>query len=219
MQTSASLADMLREMRERYGSLLKPELIKVSEEHMQQLRSSGIVEAAKQRGDKAPPFALVTGHGEIVTLEGLLAAGPSVITFFRGTWCPYCSAELQALSAVSDKIRMAGASIIAISPQAPTKRDASLEAKIDFPILYDRDNAVGKSYGLVYSFTPALLNLYKAAFQNDISQQNNSQEWELPIPARYVIDTNSVILDARVDPDYRYRPEPQATVDILLQAR
>ncbi|MBW2239791.1 MAG: AhpC/TSA family protein, partial [Deltaproteobacteria bacterium] len=37
----------------------------------------------------------------------------------------------------------------------------------------------------------------------------------LPMPARYVIDQNSVVRSADVNPDYTVRPEPDETVEFL----
>jgi peroxiredoxin len=37
---------------------------------------------------------------------------------------------------------------------------------------------------------------------------NEASGWQLPIPARFVIDGKAVIRDAKANPDYRYRPEP-----------
>jgi peroxiredoxin len=37
-------------------------------------------------GDKAPPFTLPTQKGEPRTLAELLAAGPLLLAFHRGTW-------------------------------------------------------------------------------------------------------------------------------------
>jgi peroxiredoxin len=35
---------------------------------------------------QAPPFELPTQKGEKVSLEGLLAKGPVLLAFHRGTW-------------------------------------------------------------------------------------------------------------------------------------
>jgi hypothetical protein len=35
------------------------------------------------------------------------------------------------------------------------------------------------------------------------------------MPARYIIDSSSVVRYARVEPDYTHRPEPDETVEAL----
>ena len=37
-------------------------------------------------GEKAPDFVLQAGNGMIVDLHGLLARGPVLLNFLRGTW-------------------------------------------------------------------------------------------------------------------------------------
>ena len=37
-------------------------------------------------GDEAPAFSLPTQKGTVRTLEDLLAAGPLLLAFHRGTW-------------------------------------------------------------------------------------------------------------------------------------
>lgn len=50
------------------------------------LRESGILEGAARVGDRLPDFTLPNADGDEVRSEDLLARGPLVLTFFRGTW-------------------------------------------------------------------------------------------------------------------------------------
>jgi len=43
-------------------------------------------EAVPRVGDAAPSFSVPRPGGDPVTLEGLVADGPRVLVFFRGTW-------------------------------------------------------------------------------------------------------------------------------------
>jgi hypothetical protein len=47
---------------------------------------SGIANKALKVGDKAPDFTLPNLHGNPVTLSTLLAKGPVVVAFYRGSW-------------------------------------------------------------------------------------------------------------------------------------
>jgi peroxiredoxin len=217
MQTNTSLASSLAALRDKYAALLKPSLTAVMDGHIEQLRATGFVKGAKSEGDRMPSFVLKDQDGNTVSSADLLKRGPLVVSFFRGTWCPYCVAELRALSDYADEIVKAGGSIVTISPQSPEQQDAEVLAGIRFPVLYDRDNAVGKQFGLVYDFPEDLKKLYQDVFKNDISVQNGVEAWQLPIPARYVVTRDGDIVDAQIDPDYRYRPEPLVTLSVLKQ--
>jgi hypothetical protein len=58
----------------------------IMEQATSDLIRSGIVEGAKKIGDQAPDFSLPDAGGELVRLADLLARGPVVVTFYRGTW-------------------------------------------------------------------------------------------------------------------------------------
>jgi peroxiredoxin len=57
--------------------------------------------------------------------------------------------------------------------------------------------------------------VYSNIFELDIQVVNEASCWQLPIPARFVIDGGGVIRDVKADPDYRYRPEPSEVFDIV----
>jgi peroxiredoxin len=217
MQTHTSLGSTLSALRDKYAALLKPNITAVMDGHIENLRAIGFAGGAKNVGDRMPAFVLKDRQGSIVSSADLLKRAPLVVTFFRGTWCPYCTAELGALSQIADDISKAGGSIVAISPQAPERQDAKAPADINFPVLYDRDNAVGKQFALVYDFPDDLKRLYQNVFENDIAVQNGVESWQLPVPARYVVSRDGQILDAQIDPFYRYRPEPLVTLSMLKQ--
>jgi len=215
MQAITPLAPRLEALRLKYGGMLKPEISAILEGHIESLRTSGALERAEQVGEAAPPFALDDGHGDFVRSEELLRRGPLVISFFRGTWCPYCVTELRALSEVASEIADRGAAVVVISPESPGARDRTIEDSLDLTILYDEDNAVARSFGLAFDFPRDLRDLYLDVFGNDIAKTNGVEAWQLPIPARYVIDVTGSIVDAEIDPDYRYRPEPAGIIAVL----
>ncbi len=52
----------------------------------EKLRDSGIADRTVKVGDKAPGFSLFNTSKSEVGLSTLLANGPVVLSFFRGTW-------------------------------------------------------------------------------------------------------------------------------------
>jgi hypothetical protein len=81
-----SLQAKLNELKEGTLSQLNPEEVAVMEAATEELVRSGIAERAKKVGDEAPDFALPNASSEMVQLWALLAKGPVVLTFYRGTW-------------------------------------------------------------------------------------------------------------------------------------
>jgi peroxiredoxin len=180
-----------------------------------ELIASGAANRAKKVGDKAPGFLLNDPEGNIVSSAELLKKGPLIVSFYRGVWCPYCNLELQALEAAKPELKKRGASLVAISPQTPpNSRKSVRQNKLTFPILSDTKGEVSAAFGLRFQLPDYLIELYKG-LKNELPAFNGDPSWTLPMPARYVIGQDGVILYADVDPDYTRRPEPEDIIPTL----
>jgi peroxiredoxin len=183
-----------------------------------ELIDSGAASRAKKAGDVAPSFSLKDPEGNVVNSADLLKRGPLVLSFYRGVWCPYCNMELQALEAAKPDFDKYCASLVAISPQtAPNSRKSVRQNKLGFPILSDVKGKVGAAFGLRFHLPDYLVELYKQ-LKNDLPTFNDDPSWTLPMPARYVIGQDGVILYSEVNPDYTRRPEPEDMIPVLQQA-
>jgi peroxiredoxin len=183
-----------------------------------ELIESGAAQRAMKAGDVAPSFSLKDPEGNVVNSADLLKRGPLVLSFYRGVWCPYCNMELQALEAAKPEFDKYGASLVAISPQiAPNSRKSVRQNKLSFPILSDVKGKVGAAFGLRFNLPDYLVELYKQ-LKNDLPTFNDDPSWTLPMPARYVIGQDGVILYSEVNPDYTRRPEPEDMIPVLQRA-
>jgi peroxiredoxin len=183
-----------------------------------ELIASGAAQGARKAGDVAPSFSLKDPEGNVVDSTELLKRGPLVLSFYRGVWCPYCNMELQALEAAKPEFDRYGASLIAISPQtAPNSRKSVRQNNLTFPILSDANGKVAAAFGLRFELPDYLVELYKN-LKNDLPTFNDDPSWTLPMPARYVIGQDGVILYSEVNPDYTRRPEPEDMIPVLQQA-
>ena len=54
-----------------------------------------------------------------------------------------------------------------------------------------------------------LIELHRETFKNDLSAINCDPSWTVPMPGRYVIDTDGVVAYADLKPDYTRRPDPK----------
>lgn len=195
-----------------------PSVIETMHRATAELIASGAATRALKAGDKAPAFTLNDPDGQAVSSADLLAKGPLVVSFYRGVWCPYCNMELQALQASLADFRALGASLVAISPQtAVNSRKSVRQNALDFPILSDTHNDVAAAFGLRFELPGYLVDLYKS-LRNDLPAFNDDPAWTLPMPARYVIGSDGVILYAEVNPDYTRRPEPEDMLPALRRA-
>jgi len=209
------LEQTLAELRDKFAKIIPDGANVITEGHIESLRKNGAVDQILKPGAKAPAFTLKNQHGEDISSVGLIKHGPLVVSFTRGSWCPFCSAEVRALNEVYDQFRQAGIELVVLSPQSLDRaRKQAMIEKLKFNLLVDKDNEIGKAFGLVYTFPEDLKNVYRNVFKVDIQAVNEASYWQLPIPARFVIDGSGVIRDAKADPDYRYRPDPSDVFDI-----
>jgi peroxiredoxin len=210
-----SLEQTLAGLRDKFAKILPNGATAIMEGHIESLRKSGAVDQILKPGTKAPAFTLKNQHGDDISSVELIKHGPLVVSFTRGSWCPFCSAEAHALNEVYDEFRQAGVELVVLSPQSPDRaRKQATAGKLKFNLLVDKDNAIGKAFGLVYTFPEDLKNVYRDVLKLNIQAINEANCWQLPIPARFVIDGSGVIRDVKADPDYRYRPEPSEVFDI-----
>jgi peroxiredoxin len=209
-----SLKEQLAEYRGDWFKRVPAERLAVMERHINGLRN-GPAKTALKAGDRAPPIVLASAKGTIVDIKSLLVRGPVIVTFYRGGWCPYCNLELRAFQQILPEIKAAGASLVAISPEKPDDTVSTAEKNaLDFEVLSDAGQKVGRAFGLVYTFSDELISTYKQ-FGQDIPGRNGSDEWALPISATYVIGQDGQIIYAHKDADYRDRAEPAEVLQVL----
>jgi peroxiredoxin len=184
-----------------------------------EIESSGAVPGLAV-GDHAPDFSLPDAIGRAVSLRERLSAGPVVLVFYRGEWCPYCNTYLRALQAALPQFATRGASLIAVSPQSPDHSLSITEkAQLGFYVLSDVNQVVIRAYKVQFTVPTDLQDLHLAVFHTDLRDHTADRSWQLPAPASFVIDRNGVVRAAHVSADYRTRMEPGdivATLDELI---
>lgn len=210
-----SLQTQLDEIRSRTRELLRPEHLAVTDRAIAELQDSGIAQRILSAGALAPDFELLDANGKLVRSPDLRVHGRFVVSFYRGRWCPYCIAQLEALQRIWPQITATGASLVAISPQ--TQRQTSFAAEqhhLKFPLLCDAGNRVAKKFGLVYAVPEELKQQYQRSFVN-LPFCNGDQSWELPLPATYVIEPDGKIVFAEAHADHTRRMEPEDLLTVL----
>jgi peroxiredoxin len=214
----SSHAETLREQlqaKEKSGKA-DPKAIAIMDGAIEKLRKSKITERAKKVGDRFPGFTLKNANGATVSLDRLLEAGPVIVTFYRGSWCPYCNIQLMEYQKHVAEWEKKGAKLVALSPEIPELSKAFAEKRgLTFDLVFDKGNAFATQVGIVFGIESDLKQVY-AKFGVDLAKSQGNSSWQLPIAATYVIGKDHKVKYAFVDPDYKKRAEP-SEIDAALE--
>ncbi|MBY0250255.1 MAG: AhpC/TSA family protein [Methylobacterium organophilum] len=172
------------------------------------LRDTNVAAQSVKVGDVAPEFLLPDSSGRLHSSEQLRRDGPLVVSFFRGGWCPFCTAELRALQAAKAEFDDLGAQLVVITPETRDfPRRLRQDHSLDLKVLSDIDYGVAISYGVLFR-VPDETKTHYSGLGLDFGARHGSSIWMLPIPATYVIDREGYIRSAFVEPDFTIRQEP-----------
>lgn len=210
-----TLQHKLDEFKAKFKTQAPAEAFEAFGRSTQELIDSGQADRTLKAGDMVPDFVLTDSDGNDVALKDLLTKGPVVMSFYRGVWCPYCNLELQSLEQVAADIRDRGATLIAISMQgAADSRKSQEDNKLSFPILTDQNGELANKLGIRWTLQDYVVPMHEG-FGVELPRIHGDGQWNLPMPARYVVDTNGTIAYSEVNPDYTRRPEPADLFPVL----
>ncbi len=86
-------------------------------------------------GDHFPPITITPVDGEAIDLPDALAGHFAVILFNRGSWCPYCNAQLRAFQRDAEKLDG-----LSVDDEA-TARELIAKHGLTFPVGHSADAA------------------------------------------------------------------------------
>ncbi|MDB5432994.1 MAG: alkyl hydroperoxide reductase [Caulobacter sp.] len=220
---SESLGQLLADLHATRVATWAPEALKINVDQRRTLVESADRAGFIKAGDTVEPFSVTEVGGDEIGLDGLLADGPAVLIFFRFATCPACNIALPYYDReLWPALRALGASLTAISPQVPDRlADIKLRHDFGFNVASDLGNALGRRFGILYSYDQASRRAGLAA-GNFIGDVTGTGTWELPMPTAVVIGQDRVVRYADVSPDWLDRTEAEpviAAVRALTRAK
>ena len=209
---AAPLAEVLQAKNDALRSGMDEGTLEVIDAGVQHLIDTDAGKDVIQVGSEVPDFTLTSDKGAEVSLSSLLEGGkPAVVSFFRGSWCPYCNVEAayhnKHLAPVLSEL---GVSLVAISPMLESKTGEMVGANdadgnpFSFDFLSDTNNKVAKSLGLVFELDANTASLYDNFF-NHAEVYGEDTPRELPIPATLVIGADRTVKFIHADLRYNTR--------------
>lgn len=211
-----TLREKIAEWSQEHANDYPAEIKRIFAQKTEELLRSGILSRCAKEGDAAPDFILPKEDGSEIQLSEKLKNGPVILSFYRGTWCPYCNLEFQELLSTLPQYRSSGAMILALSPQVINRFEPVADAA--FEDLCDRGNKVAAKYGLVHPIAREIKKIYEG-FGLKINEFNGDLNYELPLAATYVVDRDGQIRFAFTSVNYEERAEPRELVSVLSKLR
>ncbi len=192
---------------------LPREVLEVFDRSIQDLLDQGIPSETVAVGDTLESFTLSDASGAPVSLEELVEAGPAVVVFYRGGWCPYCNLALRTYQhELLPELAAHRARLVAISPQTPDQSLSTAEkAELDFTVLSDPGSRVAQTIGIVFQQAAEVLEAQRK-LGLDLTQVNAEGSTMLPRPTVLIVDEDRSVRFVDVQPDYTARTE---VADIL----
>ena len=154
-------------------------------------------------GAQLPEFSLQNTRGEAVN-SIVFRGSPHVLLFYRGNWCPFCSAQIKEIAQNYRELEASGASVVLISPQ-PQSEHRKLAKKFDLPLqfLRDSDNKAARQLGI---FAP---------WGTPMGMQLLGYGSDTVLPTVIISNARGEILYSHLTDNYRIRPEPDEFLKAL----
>jgi peroxiredoxin len=152
-----------------------------------------------------PDFRAIDEQGNRVSSADLRGT-PSVIMFVRGTWCPFCSAQVQDLTQYYRDITDLGARLILVTPKPlETTRRVAEFFHVEFEFWLDENLSITKKLGLL---------------QEDGVPRDYDREYgrDTIWPTTLVIDDAGLIRYTEVAKSISERPNPRVLLREIRSA-
>src|ERR687890_921500 len=91
-------------------------------------------------GDAFPALTLQLAGGETLDVPAALAGHYGVVLFYRGSWCPYCNAQLRAFERAKESLAGADIRVVALSVDDEATTHALIEKHgLTYPVGHSAD--------------------------------------------------------------------------------
>ncbi|VUD68941.1 Putative peroxiredoxin bcp [Thalassocella blandensis] len=165
-------------------------------------------------GQSLPSLILQDVEGKPFDLNKAVAKQPTVLIFYRGSWCPYCNTHLGELKTIEGDLKKLGYQLLALSPDLPKNLKQSVKQhEMAYELVSDNQAKAAKALGLAFHVDDKLNDVYQG-YNIDLNKASGQSHRLLPVPAAIVLDTSGTVKFVFFAPDYKVRISPR----VLLAA-
>jgi peroxiredoxin len=218
--STATLREQSTQLKAAAAARLPGAVVEVFDRDVEKMVREGIPADAVKVGDQVEPFTLDDATGNAVALDDLVKAGPAVIVFYRGGWCPYCNMALRTYQReLLPELDAFGARLVAVSPQTPDGSLSTAEkAELTFTVLSDPGSRVAQTLGIVFGQTDDVLAAQRE-LGLDLAKVNAEGSINLPRPTVLILDQDRTVRFVDIQPDFTARTEVPDILAALAEVR
>lgn len=167
-------------------------------------------------GEQVPNFCFTPVGSTPQNMSEWLKESAVVIVFFRGTWCPNCVRELRSVQEEIEDFEINNIEILAISPDGlESMMDFKSDEGIKYHLISDPSNRIAKLFNISVPLKDTVSRLNKSIIKNKF--KIDVDEYEVPVPATYIIGKGGKVLYNFIDFDYTYRVDMKTIPDIAVK--
>ena len=110
--------------------------------------------------------------------------------------------------------------LVGVVPMEPQElARVRTERGLGFRLLSDRGGHLARLCGVFYTMSPAQIAYYRDQCGLDLPALGAGTEWELPLPATYVVGSDGVVAYVFAAADWAQRAEPQAILEAVRRLK
>jgi len=155
-----------------------------------------------KKGQISPVNSFQTVNKGTINIKGK----ETVLVFYRGSWCPYCMTQLQAIkSEVIPKLNK-NQQLIGISVDNKISALKMIKKfKLDFPIISDSQAILLKKFNIVNKLSDEIVLKYKNSYKIDVEKDSGEKHHMVAHPAVYIIGKDGAISYVDIHENYKQR--------------
>jgi peroxiredoxin len=166
-------------------------------------------------GAEMPKVTVQDSNNTAIPLASLVGTKPTVLIFYRGAWCGFCTEHLAALNNIKKDIDALGFQVFGITVDQASKLKESITCTTDEIQVYSDSNIEAiKAFGLDWKLDNELYDKYKVKYNLDLEEWSGQNHHSLPVPAIFVIK-DGLIQFQYVNPNYKVRLKPETLLAVL----
>ncbi len=154
-------------------------------------------------GESIPMLILKDSSGKDFDLNKAVSEKPTILIFYRGGWCPFCSKQLSGLQEIAPELEKKGYQLIAISTDAPEGlMQSESKEHLSYTLLSDADLNASKLFGLAFKAPKGYWEMLPK------TTNGMNKDLLLPVPAVFILDKIGVIHFEYINPNFKQRLNP-----------